>query len=336
MKNISKVLSVILLGGINLYGAGIAAGTQVDNSVKLNYKVDGNPQSEVTSNTTSFKVDNKIDLTMSSQDNTAAKSDTIDQILKFIVTNEGNKVQDYSLTSTQSTGDDFDTNNVEIYVDSDDDGIYDSSKDTKSYIDELAPDASITVFIISDVPTQSDGDKSKHALIAQVAEGGNSGSQGADITKDDAGSADTAMGIEIVFADEAGSEDSNKDGKYSINASYIVSTAQLTAKKESCVVSDPFNGTSNPKRIPGATVRYAIEIENTSNSKDATDVEVTDTLESTLDYNSSVIKNEACDCASPSGTDTGSTSVAGQDVTLKFGDVNQTKTMCGYIEVIVK
>ena len=30
MKNFSKVLSIILIYGINLYGAGTAAGTQVD------------------------------------------------------------------------------------------------------------------------------------------------------------------------------------------------------------------------------------------------------------------------------------------------------------------
>jgi uncharacterized repeat protein (TIGR01451 family) len=41
------------------------------------------------------------------------------------------------------------------------------------------------------------------------------------------------------------------------------------------VESDPINGTTNPKAIPGATVRYTITVQNTGSS-DATSVVLVD------------------------------------------------------------
>ena len=144
------------------------------------------------------------------------------------------------------------------------------------------------------------------------------------------------MGVEIVFADGDGSGTTEvaKDGKYADNNAYKVSDSELTATKSSCVVSDPYNGTTNPKRIPGATIRYTIEVENTSDSTDAEEVTVKDTLESTLDYNTSlVVKNADCDCLNQAITDkVGS----GPDVTLDFGTVDKSTKACGYIEAIIK
>ena len=45
-----------------------------------------------------------------------------------------------------------------------------------------------------------------------------------------------------------------------LNLSVI--TGGLTVTKTSSIVSDPFNGTTNPKRIPGATVRWCVVITN--------------------------------------------------------------------------
>lgn len=42
--------------------------------------------------------------------------------------------------------------------------------------------------------------------------------------------------------------------------------ATLTIAKTSTVVSDPSNGSTNPKAIPGAVVRYAIQVSNTGNT----------------------------------------------------------------------
>jgi uncharacterized repeat protein (TIGR01451 family) len=46
----------------------------------------------------------------------------------------------------------------------------------------------------------------------------------------------------------------------------LTSNATLSLSKTSQVVSDPFNGTTNPLAIPGAVVRYTIAVANTGNS----------------------------------------------------------------------
>ena len=44
---------------------------------------------------------------------------------------------------------------------------------------------------------------------------------------------------------------------------FTFATPQLSISKLSFVISDPYNGTSNPKRIPGAIVEYRLAISNT-------------------------------------------------------------------------
>lgn len=56
-------------------------------------------------------------------------------------------------------------------------------------------------------------------------------------------------------------------------------TATLTVLKSSTIVSDPVNGTTNPKAIPGAVVRYDIVVTNTGTAAvDASTVVIADPL----------------------------------------------------------
>jgi uncharacterized repeat protein (TIGR01451 family) len=56
-------------------------------------------------------------------------------------------------------------------------------------------------------------------------------------------------------------------------------TATLTAVKTSTIVSDPMNGATDPKAIPGAVVRYAITVTNTGTAPvDISTVIITDPL----------------------------------------------------------
>ena len=60
-----------------------------------------------------------------------------------------------------------------------------------------------------------------------------------------------------------------------LNLSVI--TGGLTVTKTSSIVSDPYNGATNPKRIPGATVRYCVVIANVGSSS-ATSIVLSDTI----------------------------------------------------------
>ena len=50
------------------------------------------------------------------------------------------------------------------------------------------------------------------------------------------------------------------------------------------VISDPVNGTTNPKAIPGATVQYCITVANAAGAATATDVDVVDDLPADLAF----------------------------------------------------
>jgi uncharacterized repeat protein (TIGR01451 family) len=62
--------------------------------------------------------------------------------------------------------------------------------------------------------------------------------------------------------------------------------ATLTVVKSSSLVSDPVNGATNPKMIPGAVVRYSITVANTGTlAVDASTIIITDALPSGISYN---------------------------------------------------
>ena len=62
--------------------------------------------------------------------------------------------------------------------------------------------------------------------------------------------ADTPGVVDTVFADLAGDTDGVRDAQHSDDNLYIVATAAISVIKTATVISDPFNGTTNPKAIP--------------------------------------------------------------------------------------
>jgi uncharacterized repeat protein (TIGR01451 family) len=199
------------------------------------------------------------------------------------VTNNGNTVQDFSLDALNSaTGafgetETFDAVNVSVFVDTDGDNAY-TAADTDNYIDELGMGASITVFVLADIPLiQVNADVASYDLVAQAAVGGSNGALGSDILNDDSGSVDDPGLVQIVFGDGAGSADGARDGRFSSKDGYKVVTTTLTAVKATNVISDPFNLGVNPKAIPGATVDYEIVVSN-AGTLSADNVEVIDTI----------------------------------------------------------
>ena len=293
-----------------------AAGDTVSNQASVAYEVGGVSQTPILSdddgnagngiNATNFLVDRKLDSTvteLSGAYNSASTPTVVPgqtqgagngAVLAYTVSNTGNQVQDFSLSAGASTfepfggADNFDAANVSVFVDSNGDGVYQPGTDTATFIDELDYQGnaggnpfSVVVFVVSDIPlTQSAGDIASYVLNAQVAEGGGPGAQGADITSDDSGSADSA-GVDDVFADGENTNnagDGVRDGISSAEDAYQVSSPVLTVAKSSQVISDPFNGPTNPKAIPGAIIEYTITVSNAAGGATATNVNVTDDL----------------------------------------------------------
>lgn len=294
MRRVSLLRAALVAGVGVLVATGIAfadgtpSGTSIDNYATVDYTVGGVPQNPANSDTATFVVDNKVDVLVSTIDGSAVlvtPGDTL-QVLTFEVTNEGNTTHDYSLAATASAtpafgepSEDFDATNVGVFVDANGNGTYDPLVDVATYIDELEADSSVVVFVVSDIPLGlGDGEVASYDLTATTAAGGAGGSQGADLPgTDDSGSADDPATVQTVYADDAGTTDSDNDRRHSSKSAYKVRTATLDVTKTADVSDDPINGGTNPKAIPGATVDYAISVENTGSAA-ATSVQVVDSI----------------------------------------------------------
>lgn len=286
------VASAALFGmmySMSAMALGTAADTDIDNFATVDFQVSGTPQVTVTSNTTSFKVDQVVDLTVAEADGgeTSVVPNQQDAVARFTVTNTGNEVQDFGLsvndvvTGVFGITDNFDPSAFTIVVDTNNNDVYDAGVDTvQSFIDELSPNVTadpatdnvISVFVLADIPlVQVTGDGANIELVAEAREGGVAG-QG--IVQAETGGNNTD-GLEIVWSNNTASD----DDAYSVGA-----IASLAAAKTSEVLSDPL-GNSAPAAvaIPGAIVEYTITITN-SGSVAATDVTVTDTLQADLSF----------------------------------------------------
>jgi uncharacterized repeat protein (TIGR01451 family) len=120
----------------------------------------------------------------------------------------------------------------------------------------------------------------------------------------------------------------------------------MSITKTSIVLSDPVNGSNNPKHIPGSTIRYCFTVDNTGAAA-ADNATVNDSLTGSGRDNLSYIKsggivqsiNTPCDCGALN--DTGGT-ISGTDVTINLGTITDqssapsTARGCAYIEMTIQ
>jgi uncharacterized repeat protein (TIGR01451 family) len=91
--------------------------------------------------------------------------------------------------------------------------------------------------------------------------------------------------------------------------------ATLSIAKSSTVVSDPVNGTTNPRMIPGAVVQYCLLVSNPG-SATTTTIAVTDSIPANLTYlPGSMTSGTSCAGATATEDD----DAAGADETDPFG-----------------
>src|SRR5205085_9547262 len=92
--------------------------------------------------------------------------------------------------------------------------------------------------------------------------------------------------VDTVLADSNAGGNTQYDGIHFAEDDYTILAASLSLSKTSRIVSDPVNGSTNPKMIPGATVEYCIAVANASGSASATNISVSDTLPGATTYDS--------------------------------------------------
>lgn len=300
----ASALAVVALGATPALAAGTASGTTITNNVSVDFKVGGISQTTSTASNT-FKVDRKIIFTVAEDGSstTSVTPGSTAQVTTFVVTNTSNATLDFSLAAAQlssgasgahSNTDSYDVTNLAVYADVNGNGSYDPGTDTRTFVDELAADSSVRVFIVGDTPlATANGSVAAVRLTAVGRESGSAGTLGAAITEDTGANQQNA--VDTVFAD------TGRDNSESALDDYTVSAATLSVTKTSAVISDPVNNTTNPKMIPGAVVEYCITVANASGAATATNVTVTDSLPANTTYvNSSIYVDGDASCANGS------------------------------------
>lgn len=274
------------------------AGTSISNTASVTYTVNGTAQT-TNSTTATFVVDRKVNFSVVTDQpgKTQVNLGDTQVYTKFKVTNTTNGIQDFLLDPDQSsianglvTGiDDFDVLNIKAYVDSNNNGVYDPGVDTATFIDELAPDASVAVFIVGNVPASGTISQANVDLHVIVAAGGQSGTQGSALIPTDLNLANADATVDIVFADDDNDGllgvDIARNGQGRAYASYEIGTRNvaLTVTKSALVLAD---GVSliNPKSLPGATVQYCLLVRNATLSTAANGVQLNDTIPANTTY----------------------------------------------------
>ncbi len=321
------------------FASGTAAGSTITNTVTVNYQV-GTVSQTATGASNNFVVDRKVNLTVAEVGTTTTQVSPgqLAAVTTFTVTNTSNATLDFALTAAQQVGsagahantDTFDVTNVKIYVDSNGNGVYDAGTDALvTYLDELAADTAKTVFVVADVPLSlTTGAVAAVTLTATGKEGGTAGSQGVALSETT--TANTA-GMDTVYADGAGATDSARNADFSAKDDYTVLAAALTVTKTSTVISDPLNGTTNPKAIPGATIEYCIIVSNAAGSATASSVAINDPLPSTVTYDSTygiflngTVTSGTCNADGSAGGSYAPTTVSG---TISSVAASETKTL---------
>jgi len=351
MKKILIAVSMILLGFSSAYAAGTASGTQVQNDVTLNYTVGGVSQTAITADDgAGFLVDNAVDFTVANNDGAqiVVTPGSTGQITNWTLANTGNAAQYFTLAAINLTGgesvygnaDTADTSTPYTITYSTDGG---TTYNPYTGAFSVPVDTSVLVRVAADIPLSIvNGDVMNIQLEATATDSG-----GTALTSTIG--PDTIGTVDIVLAEGTGiTTEGNTafDGQFSAWGGYIAQSAALSVTKTSCIISDPVNGTTNPKRIPGAVLRYQIQVSNTGTS-DATSVTVTDLIPSEFGTSAANldIRTDVCPaissgvCGTKTGTvetNAGTTGAGTSSVTLDYDGVAAGVNNCGYIEVTIQ
>lgn len=231
--------------GAPALAAGTPAGTSIDNFATATWDAAGTTQS-VTSNTVKLRVDEILGVVVTSSDPgpVAAANGDVAKALTFQVTNAGNGPEAFVLSSLSAIGgDDFDPTVSGIVIDSNGNGALDPGVDSL-YVPGandpvLAPDASVTVFLLSTMPAAAaNGARGTGRLTATALTG--SGVAGTLFAGLGQGGGDAIVGATTARA--------QADGVYALAS---VSVAFV----KSATVLDPFGGS---RAVPGSVISYSL------------------------------------------------------------------------------
>lgn len=251
------------------FAAGTRAGTTISNTATATFD-NGAGTQNVNSNIVEMKVDELLNVTVASNNpaDVTTTPGATGQVLSYTVTNTGNGVEAFGITSIANAGgDNYDPTVTQIVIDNGN-GVYEPGVDT-IYVGGtndpvLNPDASVTIFVIATTPAGViDGNRGIVSLVAAAKTG--TGTPGTSFALQGEGGGDAVVGA------------TGADGQD--NGAFRVSTAVVSLAK-SAVVVDPLGGA---EPIPGATITYTI-VATVTGSGNVTGLNINDPIPTNTDY----------------------------------------------------
>lgn len=296
----SSLALSFFLAGSAAHAGGVEAGTLIENTATATYE-DGTGSVSVPSNTVTLRVDEVLDVTVTSLNPGPVSASSGSAVLTFEVTNIGNGPEAFRLTANPNTAsNDFVTDIEAIAVDSNDNGSYEPGVDAILTGSEttkvLDAGKNVKVFVIATIPGMVlDGQKSAIDLLAEAVTG--TGAPGTVFAAKGVDGGDAIVG--------GNGADDNKAGSIIIG----ITTVDLV---KSATIADPWGGTS---AVPGSVVSYTITA-NVKGRGSVTDLVVADVFPAGTTYTAGTLALNAAALTDADDGDAGESSATGISVSL--------------------
>jgi uncharacterized repeat protein (TIGR01451 family) len=304
----AMISGAALLAGLSLsapaQAEGVTAGTLIENTAVASYEEGGTART-VNSNTVTVRVDELLDVTLTSLDPGPVTARPGDAVLTFELTNQGNGPEAFRLLANPAVaGNDFDVSVRAIAIDSNGNGTYDEGVDQILAAPQttavLAPDARLTVFVLVTVPERaSDTQTSNVDLVAEAVTG--SGTPGTAFDGAGVDGGDAIVGTTGARAVARGAL---------INA---VASVELV---KSVTLRDPFGGTS---AVPGTIATFTIAA-RVSGTGSVSNLVVTDAIPEGTTYAPGTLAMDSAALSDAADGDAGTASEA-SGIAVNLGTV---------------
>lgn len=264
------------------WAVGTSAGTLISNSATLTYVIGAGPPSTIDSNTVSFQVDEIIQSVLTWQDGTPVAVNTpgSNDVLTFLLTNSGNGPEAFVLTRTNDLAPPpgnytpLDGSIGSIYLES---GLLAGFQATGANADTvyvsgtndpiLAPDTSLTIYVISNTPNVASNARGDVLLAAASLTAGAAGAlPGTSLPGLGEGGGFAVVGSSRAQASETGS--------------YIAGGLNFVMNKTVLSVLDPQGSTVV---MSGAVMTYQI-VATLSGAGTASNLMITDPMPADTTY----------------------------------------------------
>ena len=300
------------------HATGVLAGTLIENTATATYET-GAGTGSVTSNKVTVKVDELLDVAVSTLSTAPATATSAPAVLVYSVTNSGNGPEAFNLAADPKvSGNAFDGTIKSLALDSNNNGVYDPGVDTLLTAGALAtpvlaPDKSVKVFVLVTLPAGAADAQTSQVRLTATAQTG-TGTPGTSFTGKGEGGGDAVVGLTTASANSL--------------AGLVASLANLTLTK-SATILDPF-GTAKP--VPGAVVTYSLAAK-VSGSGSLDGLHVIDTIPDGTPSVPGSLKLDAAALTDAADGDAGVGGASGIDVTLGKIAGGTTKTVVFAVKI---